>query len=177
MMNAASPTYLARHGVPLTKRDLAQHRLVYFSSNLSSRGAAWTRRLPDGRYERVPMTVGITVNGFDAYQAAAVAGMGLIQAPEPGMRHLIASGALVPVLPADIAPPAPVSLLYPARRQLAPRVRAMLDWLADVMRVEQANASSCDSRQPKHPELPVQDTNGDGAALRPDGQRSFPPPA
>lgn len=140
MINAASPAYLARHGMPVTRRDLAQHRLIHFSSDLSPRGAAWLCRLPDGECDRVAMPVGITVNGFDAYQAAAMAGMGLIQAPEPGLRRLIASGALVPVLPSDIAPPVAVSLLYPGRRQLAPRVRAMLDWLAGVMRSEQGTS-------------------------------------
>lgn len=133
MMNAASPAYLAMHGTPLATADLTGHRVVHFSAELSSRGAGWTRRMPDGTYARTAMVAGVTVNGFDAYQAAAVAGMGLIQAPEAGLRRLVATGALVPVLPDDVARPVPVSLLYPGRARLAPRIQAVLDWLASVM--------------------------------------------
>ena len=40
---------------------------------------------------------------------------------------------LVEVLPRFTAAPLPVSLLYPHRRQLAPRVQAMLQWIAQVV--------------------------------------------
>lgn len=76
----------------------------------------------------------LTVNNSDAYQAACLAGLGLIQAPEPGVRELLASGQLVCVLPDHIPPPMPVTLLYANRRHLPRRVQAFMDWLGAVMR-------------------------------------------
>ena len=133
MINAASPEYLKAYGLPREAADLASHRVVHYAADLSSREASWSRRQPDGTFTRLQMPASLTVNGFDAYQAAAVAGFGLIQAPEVGLRRLIEAGALIPVRPNDIAPPIPVSLLYPGRKRLAPRILAVLDWLASVM--------------------------------------------
>ncbi len=45
----------------------------------------------------------------------------------------MASGELVDVLPAFRAPAMPVSLMLPNRRQLAPRVQAVMAWLTQVV--------------------------------------------
>jgi len=79
------------------------------------------------------MRAQVTVNGTEAYQAAALAGLGLIQAPALGTDALVASGALVDVLPAFRAPSMPVSLMLPHRRQLAPRVQAVMAWLTQIV--------------------------------------------
>jgi DNA-binding transcriptional LysR family regulator len=75
----------------------------------------------------------ITVNNGEAYTAAALAGMGLIQVPELGVRDLLHSGALVEVLPAFPSEPMQVTLLYAQRRHLPQRVRAFMDWVAQVL--------------------------------------------
>jgi DNA-binding transcriptional LysR family regulator len=80
-----------------------------------------------------PMRCALVVNGTDAYQAACLAGLGLIQAPVVGTQRLVEAGFLVEVMPDFTHAPMPVSLLYPHRRQLAPRVQAMLNWLAQVV--------------------------------------------
>jgi LysR substrate binding domain len=79
------------------------------------------------------MRSAIVVNGTDAYQAACLAGLGMIQAPVHGTQHLVEAGRLVDVMPNFLAAPMPVSLLYPNRRQMAPRVQAILNWLSQVV--------------------------------------------
>ena len=134
MRNLASPAYLARHGTPRALADLAGHRVVHYAPTLSAQDAGWDYRDPgDGTPRTLPMRAALTVNGTDAYQAAALAGLGLIQAPAIGTQALVEEGALVEVLPDFAAPPLPVSLLYPHRRQLAPRVQAVLAWLSQVL--------------------------------------------
>jgi len=133
MRNVASPAYLRRHGTPRTLADLAAHRVVHYQPSLNAQGAAWDYVDADGRHRTLTMRAQVTVNGTDAYQAAALAGLGLIQAPALGIDALVASGALVEVLPAWRAPALPVSLMLPNRRQLAPRVQAVIAWLAQVV--------------------------------------------
>ena len=70
----------------------------------------------------------------EAYEAACLAGMGLVQVPVPGLSPLVAQGLLVEVLPQYQAPPMPVSLIYAHRRQLPQRVQVFMNWLAEVMR-------------------------------------------
>lgn len=132
MCNLASPAYLRAHGTPRTLADLAQHRIVHYAPKLGSQGAGW-EYVQDGVPRLHPVRSTVVVNGTDAYQAACLAGLGLIQAPVRGTQALVDAGLLVEVLPGHRAAPMPVSLLYPHRRQLAPRVQAILNWLAQVI--------------------------------------------
>ncbi len=133
MRNVASPDYLRAHGTPRTLADLARHRVVHYMPSLNAQGAAWDYVDADGKHRTIPMRAHVTVNGTDAYQAAALAGLGLIQAPAFGTEALVASGQLVAVLPKFVAPSMPVSLMLPHRRQLAPRVQAVMAWLTQLI--------------------------------------------
>ncbi|MGS0744235.1 LysR substrate-binding domain-containing protein [Glaciimonas sp. GG7] len=134
MSNAASPAYLREHGTPQTLADLAWHRVVHYTPKLTSNEAGWEYfDRADDAYKTQPMQAAVTVNGTDAYQAAALAGLGLIQAPTLGMQRLLDQGALVLVLPEHTACPMPVSLLYANRRQLAPRVQVVMTWLTALL--------------------------------------------
>ena len=132
MCNLASPAYLAAHGKPRSLADLAHHQLIHYASKLGLQGAGWEYQ--DGAQTRVqPMRASVVVNGTDAYQAACLAGLGLIQAPRRGAQQLLDQGRLVAVLPEFTAPPMPVSLLYPHRRQMPARVSACLNWITEVV--------------------------------------------
>jgi len=132
MRNVASPAYLHTHGTPTTLADLAQHRIVHYAAKLGTQGAGWEYQ-EDGTVRVHPMRSVIVVNGTDAYMAACLAGLGLIQAPVRGTQRLVDAGLLVDVMPDFTAAPMQVSLLYPHRRQIAPRVHAILNWIAQVV--------------------------------------------
>jgi hypothetical protein len=80
--------------------------------SLNAQGAAWDYVDVDGTHRALPMRAQVTVNGTEA---------------------LIAAGAIVEVLPDFVAPAMPVSLKLPHRRQLAPRVQAVMAWLTQVI--------------------------------------------
>ncbi|VVE72947.1 transcriptional regulator [Pandoraea captiosa] len=131
-INVASPAYLERYGVPATLQDLSAHRLIHYTTTLGTRPTGWEYH--DGeRYTQWPMDGVLTVNNADAYQAACLAGLGLIQAPEGGVRALLADGTLREVMPEFQAEPLAVSLLYANRRHLPRRVQAFMNWLADLL--------------------------------------------
>lgn len=131
-INCASPRYLHEFGTPRTLADLARHRLVHYATTLGAPSPGW--EYLDGEQLRYqPMSGVITVNSSDAYQAACLAGLGLVQAPALGAQGLIAQGWLVEVMPEFGAAPLPVSLLYPNRRNLAKRVQALMAWLAEIL--------------------------------------------
>ena len=89
--------------------------------------------MADGERHLHPMRSALVVNSADAFQAACVAGLGIIQAPRRGVRSLIAAGQLVEVMPDHQAPALPVSLLYPHRHHVPARVQAMLGWLVQLI--------------------------------------------
>jgi len=131
--NYASPEYLRAHGTPRTLDELAQHQLIHYVPALGGKSAGW--EYPDGAgYSSLPMAGALTVNNSEAYVAACVAGLGLIQAPVVGVQHLIAEGLVVEVMPDYQAEPMPVTLLYANRRNLSKRVQLFMAWMAQTLR-------------------------------------------
>lgn len=133
----ACPNCLDRHGHPKVPEDLLSHRLV-------------TLLPPSGRHR--PMVylssgndiaidtrgaVATFTNG-EAMVDAAIAGIGIAQAPEIYARQALSTGALVQVLTGQDAPGTPVQLVYPPRRQLPRRVRALMDFFVDALSNETA---------------------------------------
>lgn len=75
----------------------------------------------------------LCVNNTDAFEAACVAGLGLIQVPEVGVKPLLARQQLIEVLPRQRAEPMPVSILYAQRRNLPRRVKLFMAWLTETL--------------------------------------------
>ena len=133
VVTCASPAYLQRHGIPQSPEDLHAHRMIHYASTFGGRPDGW--EYWDGvQFTSVPVQGALTVNSSDAYEAACIAGLGLIQAPAAGLRTLIDQGLLVEVLPQYRAEAMPVSLLYAHRRHLPQRVQAFMAWLAETVR-------------------------------------------
>ena len=132
--NCASRAYLDRYGVPQTLADLANHRLVHYVSNFGSRSAGFEYVDEEGGAQSLPMAGALTVNNAEAYVAACLAGLGIVQIPAPAAGdELHHWGRLVEILPQYRAAPMPVSIIYPNRRQLPRRVQAFMAWLAEVI--------------------------------------------
>nr|WP_295773265.1 LysR family transcriptional regulator [Rhodoferax sp.] len=132
MVNCASPQYLARHGTPQTLDDLARHQLVHYAATLGAKCGGFEYVLDDVDCA-IPMGGPLTVNNAEAYQAACLSGLGLIQAPLSGVGDALAEGRLVAVLPGYRARPMPLSLVYANRRNQPARVRVVMDWLSAVV--------------------------------------------
>lgn len=141
LANLASASYLAAHGVPHTLEDLDRHRLVRYAASLGSAAGGWEYRNGDAWLEQ-PMKSVITVTNTDAYEAACIAGLGLIQAPRIGLEAMRTHGDIVELMPDFAGRPMPVWLLYPHRRHLAKRVQAFMDWLVQVLAPHLAQESS-----------------------------------
>jgi DNA-binding transcriptional LysR family regulator len=73
------------------------------------------------------------VNSVQSYEAAGVAGLGLIQAPLLAIGRYLESGALIELLPDFQHRPLDVSLVVAHRRNLSRRVRAFMKWLENVL--------------------------------------------
>jgi len=128
----ASPGYIAAHGRPEVPGDLQDgHCMVGFHSSATG-GVLPLLFTMDGQVSRMTLPSILSVTGADSYYAAASLGFGLIQCPRYRAEADLGSGRIVEVLPDYPPPPTPVSVLYPRNRQLSPRVRVFVDWLAAV---------------------------------------------
>jgi DNA-binding transcriptional LysR family regulator len=135
MVNAASPAYLARHGVPRSIEDLTrqEHRTVHYSRALGAKPYGWEYPDGNGRYATVPLPGALHVNSVQTYDAAGLAGLGLIQAALLGVRHHLEAGTLVEVLP-DLRPePLDMAFVVAHRSNLSRRVRTFITWATTVL--------------------------------------------
>ena len=130
-LTCASPAYLRAHGVPQSPDELSGHQVVeYFSSASGKRYGLEFKFGNEVRLIDLPKQV--SVNSAEGYLAACVAGYGLVQSPHYHVAQLVREGRLQEVLSEHEPPPLALTALYPAHRQLSPRVRVFVDWLVDL---------------------------------------------
>ncbi|MGX9966137.1 LysR family transcriptional regulator [Roseomonas sp. F4] len=124
----ATPGYLARHGMPETPAALREHGCIVYAGLAT--GAAWPFLGPEGPVS-IPVAGRLRVNSTEAVRAAVLQGLGIGMVP---IWHFgggeIERGEVVVLLGGWEARPLPIHLVYPTRRYLAPKVRAMIDFLA-----------------------------------------------
>lgn len=124
----ASPAYLAKRGTPERPEDLLEHSCILYS--LTSAPREWRLTDADGEVHIVPVNGALHSNNGLVNRAAALAGSGIVLLPTFYLGDQLRSGELKPVLckfrPQDIA----LHAVYPERRNLMPKVRAFVDFLA-----------------------------------------------
>lgn len=132
-ITCASSEYLEKHGTPKDLDDLAGHQMVGFISSRTGGTFPLEFETKNGIRE-VNLSSKVVANDAETVHHLARQGFGLVQAPRYRFRDDLAAGRLVEVL-ADTPPtPLPLAAFYPQNRQLSPRVRVFVDWVADTFR-------------------------------------------
>ncbi|RMC38002.1 LysR family transcriptional regulator [Paracoccus alkanivorans] len=125
-MVVASPSYLATHGAPTHPRELVRHRCIGWRPAPGVAPYRWEFE-ENGIPFDVAVEPQITTNDLRLMLRTALAGGGLTFAPEETFRPFVEAGELVPLL-GDFLPPFPGFFLYfPQRRNMAPKLRALIE--------------------------------------------------
>jgi DNA-binding transcriptional LysR family regulator len=128
---AASPAYLARHGVPKTPEDLVSHNCLGF--NFRRAMPVWPMR-EGGRIVERMLSGSLLVNNGDTLRRMAIAGVGVIRLADYHLRGPIARGELVEILAdSEISYTDEIHALYRGAQFLPARVRAFLDFTVPRM--------------------------------------------
>ena len=128
----ASPAYLAKHGIPKAPSELARHNCIGIRQGEQAYGV-W--RLASGRgrsaaIEAVKTRGNLTTNDGEIAVNWALDGHGILMRAEWDIERFLRNGRLVQVLPQYYTPDADIYAVYPQRHQLAVRVRAFVDFVA-----------------------------------------------
>jgi DNA-binding transcriptional LysR family regulator len=142
----AGRQYVESHGRPRRPKDLEQHRALVF---LEPRPRdEWTLER-SGSSVRVKLKSAMTSNNGAALAIASAEGAGLIISPSFVTADLVRSGALERVLPEwTVLPSLVVYAVYPHRRFLAPKVRALVELLRQSFGGENHDPWWLDGRAP-----------------------------
>lgn len=125
---AASPSYLQRHGTPSHVRELAQHKLLFYTYAHNAYELHFERG--DETF-KLPVSGDLLANDGQVLRHAALQGMGILVQPLYVIAQDLLNGHLAPVLPEWALPPLAIRIVYPHRRHLPAKTRAFIDYIVE----------------------------------------------
>lgn len=128
----AAPDYLARRGIPSHPADIAAHECIVLTHGRPER--VWSFRA-DGETMSVPVRGAFSAGNVLLVRAAALEGVGIALLPDFTVQDDVASGRLCVLLSAFDPGTIDLEIVYPSRRNLAPRTRVVIDFLAEQFRM------------------------------------------
>jgi DNA-binding transcriptional LysR family regulator len=128
----AAPAYLERHGEPRTPHDLAGHQCVVYTP--VARDNRWVFQSAGAEPIEITVESRFLANNSEAVCEAAIAGAGIAIVPVWLFRDERRRTTLRCILTGYEPRPLPIHAVYPSRRHIAPKVRAMIDFLAETFR-------------------------------------------
>jgi DNA-binding transcriptional LysR family regulator len=132
IVTIAAPSYLARHGTPRHPRDLLRHECLLYRDPVSGKPFGW-------EYQRGREVIEVEAKGRVIFNdlatklAACVAGQGIALSVAFGLEPLLASKAIVQILPNWADERYALYAYYPSRHLSPAKVRAFLDFLKECM--------------------------------------------
>lgn len=120
----AAPAYLDKYGVPITLNELGQHNCL-----LGTRD--YWHFVEAGRERNLPVSGTVQYNSGHSLVDAALKGLGVVQLPDYYVQKYLESGELVSVLDSYREPEESIWAVYPHNRHLSPKIRLLVDYLAE----------------------------------------------
>lgn len=130
-VTCAAPSYIDKYGMPRHPDDLARHRCVNYFSAKTGKIYGWNFVRGTERID-VPLPGMIALNDGNAYVEAGLAGLGIVQITDYLLDEHVKAGTLVQVLPDWGTDPLPVHVVYPQNRHLSAKMRAFVEWVAEL---------------------------------------------
>jgi len=121
----AAPHYLAQHGTPDSLESLSDHQAIVYD-RVDGSTSPWNIASPDGRIATRTVPHRMALGDGEAQVAAVVAGLGVAQMATWLMEKQLAEGQLVQILPELAVTGLPLYVVWPRRKQLTPKVDALL---------------------------------------------------
>ena len=130
MVLCASPEYLRRHGTPRDPSALAGHTVLAYS--LLAAGDTWEFQGPGGPVA-VKVRPRMHTNSGDTCRAVALDHKGIVLQPSFLVGEDLQAGRLVELLPDYRSHELGVYAVYPTRKHVLPKVRLLIDYLAQAL--------------------------------------------
>jgi DNA-binding transcriptional LysR family regulator len=145
----ASRDYLDRQGRPEVPDDLATHACLRQRSPASGKLVEWPLVIPNSLHLVLPETMSATT--IDPIIHLATEGFGIAFLPPFAVSSQIDQGVLVPIMDDYVRETGEFAALWPTSRQLSPRIRAFVNFLAENVKfnsgTDDVNAASDGQRE------------------------------
>lgn len=124
-----APRYFEQHGIPERPEDIAQHACLLHRITNTDLLEKWRLRRGDENADMHP-AASMTSNHLETLRHMAIQGHGIAYLPDFAVKQALDCGELVTVLDEWTGSPSTFWILWPSNRQLLPRVRAFVDFMA-----------------------------------------------
>ncbi|QHM70961.1 LysR substrate-binding domain-containing protein [Mixta intestinalis] len=121
----ASPDYLQRHGTPQNLDELQQHRAIAYE-RVDGTTTPWRFLAADGSIASRMVTQGLAFGDSEAQLSAVSAGLGIAQMATWLIDEAQQAGRVKIILPQLALDGLPLWLIWPRKKQLLPKVDALL---------------------------------------------------
>lgn len=133
MKIVASPDYLAQYGTPQRPEDLAAHHCLHQRSPNTGKIRPWPLVTADGA-GKLALPERMSATAVDPLIELALRGFGIACLPPFAIRRELAEGRLVSLLAPWIEDLDQFNVLWPASRKVTPKLRALVDFMAEHLR-------------------------------------------
>lgn len=135
----AAPDYLDRRGTPRTPDDLLSHACLHHRFPTTGKLESWPlkrgRKAPD-----IALPQSAIANNIEPLIHMAEQGIGFACLPNFAVRRQIEEGKLVAVLSDHVRNAGAFRVLWPSSRQLSPKLRVFVDFMAENLFEPQVTA-------------------------------------
>jgi len=122
----ASPHYLDKHGIPHSISELSKHSCLLGTLDYWSFSE-------QNKEKSIRVSGRLRYNSGYSLTDAALKGLGIVQLPDYYVQQHLQSGKLVTLLDNYRAPDEGIWAVYPHNRHLSPRIRLLVDYLAEQL--------------------------------------------
>jgi DNA-binding transcriptional LysR family regulator len=141
ILTVASPIYIGRQGRPRQPQDLASdaHQCILAIDPSTGRPFDW-------EFRRGKESISVAVNGrltvtdSGTKLGACLAGFGIAQVIDLGLKHHFESGALINVFPDWSDERFPLYVYYASRNYVPAKVRTFIDFIVDSLKMQTGTA-------------------------------------
>jgi len=133
----AAPAYLDKYGTPHSLNDLSQHNCLlgtrdyWHFIDTDQIDADPQTNNSVGKERNLRVSGNIQYNSGHSLVDAALKGLGIVQLPDYYVQKYLASGELISLLDNYREPEESIWAIYPYNRHLSPRIRLLVDYLAE----------------------------------------------
>ena len=133
----AAPSYLDKYGTPHSLNDLSQHNCLlgtrdyWHFIDTDQIDADPQTNNSVGKERNLRVSGNIQYNSGHSLVDAALKGLGIVQLPDYYVQKYLASGELISLLDNYREPEESIWAIYPYNRHLSPRIRLLVDYLAE----------------------------------------------
>ncbi|MGB5443979.1 MAG: LysR family transcriptional regulator [Psychromonas sp.] len=127
----ASPSYLAKHGIPQHPNDLVRHKIITYSN--VKQPNIWLFQDHNGDIIQVHVESHVRTNNSALEIGLGVAGQGIFRVPRFALKDELETGALVELFADWPKPPIGVYMVYPSRKHMSAKVRSFIDFVIEEL--------------------------------------------